>query len=872
MMNRETIYLAGLLHDIGKFWQRADDSGSTTSTILSASTKANEGMYCPGFNGRYSHKHVLWTAEFLDKYRDFFEAILGKDDYEAFFKACVKHHRPDSDDVYQLIVQKADHYSSGADRTGATGEKDANAENSWDSFKNVKMVSILEGIQREPGYSSKRRLPIKPLSLDDDHFPALETEKVKGQISYAELWKQFEMAFAELTRSGADLHSFAESLTFLLYRYTVAVPSSTMHLPDVSLYDHLRSTGIYALCLYDYLNDSEKLAPGFVINNQEAPVLLVGGDLSGIQNYIYDIVSNDAARNLKGRSFYLQILAENAVEWLLKELQLPWASVIYSSGGGFYLLAPNTPRIHQTLEKVRKEIADSLFEAHQTSLTLSIEWEEVSVAQIMQLDTDKQENSISQAWSALTKKISAGKARKFADRLVNDYDYFFTPGEIGGMQRKDIVTGEEFTEAENRAANNNQFGGIIEKDDDDKPMKINTYRQIELGKTLRSARYWVTSSNPIRQWENREYRVGKFPVFNYLLSENDLRTNPLRHPDDVFIRDFEIDHSGYSEKTEYFRGKRCVYGFTFYGGNAYPAQADGSPVTFDKMAEATPANRLGVLRMDVDNLGSIFISGLEKGRRTFSRYSVLSRSLDYFFKGYLNRIWELNFKSDTSIIYSGGDDLFIVGNWESVYAFAEQIHQNFSRWVCYNPALTISGGIALTSGKFPISKGAVFSEDAEKLAKEHEQPGNVEKNAICIFNVPLSWNKEFPMVQSLKNELTTYVNQKIIPRSILQKLLSYAEKARIQEGRDLTREKAGLGDRKNKSHQWRWHMAYDFSRAAERQKNEDVTRLYEMIKTAAYTGRWMDEEIAGYSRHHFLDLIEVSARWAELETKKNVHI
>ncbi|MFM7153153.1 MAG: HD domain-containing protein, partial [Bacteroidota bacterium] len=111
MMNRETIYLAGLLHDIGKFWQRADDSGSGTSSILSASTKANEGMYCPGFNGRYSHKHVLWTAEFLDKHRDFFESIIGKDHYEAFFKACVKHHRPDSDDVYQLIVQKADHFS-----------------------------------------------------------------------------------------------------------------------------------------------------------------------------------------------------------------------------------------------------------------------------------------------------------------------------------------------------------------------------------------------------------------------------------------------------------------------------------------------------------------------------------------------------------------------------------------------------------------------------------------------------------------------------------------------------------------------------------------------------------------------------------------
>ncbi|MBK8558284.1 MAG: HD domain-containing protein [Lewinellaceae bacterium] len=128
-MNRETIYLAGLLHDIGKFWQRADESGAASSKILSDTTKRNEGLYCPKYNGKYSHKHVLWTAEFLDRHRTFFEKAIGKDNFEAFFKAAVKHHAPDHDDAYQLDCAKADHYASGADRTGESGQKDAEAEN-----------------------------------------------------------------------------------------------------------------------------------------------------------------------------------------------------------------------------------------------------------------------------------------------------------------------------------------------------------------------------------------------------------------------------------------------------------------------------------------------------------------------------------------------------------------------------------------------------------------------------------------------------------------------------------------------------------------------------------------------------------------------
>lgn len=854
-MNRETIYLAALLHDIGKFWQRADESGTASSKILSASTKRNEGLYCPQYNGRYSHKHVLWTAEFLDRHRQFFESALGgSEHFEAFFKASVKHHAPDRDDVYQLIVQKADHYASGADRTGESGQKDAEAENAWDSFKNVRMVSIFEGLLRDSNFKNERRVPIKALSLSDDHFPTLEKEAGKGWEQYDKLWSEFEQAFLQLKEADCDTLSLAENLSFLLHRYAGSVPSSTMHLPDVSLYDHLKSTAIFAICLHDYLAEKGRLNANFNIANEEAPVLIVGGDLSGIQSYIYDIVSTDAARNLKGRSFYLQILVENAVELILARTGLPWSAVVYASGGGFYLLAPNTDAVRESLTAARKQIADCLFDAHQTNLTLHIDWQEVTHKQIMQQCKD---DGIHEAWAMLSKKIARLKNQKLKDRIKADYAYFFTPSEIGGKQRRDHITGEEFTKEENKAFEKGDFGKLVfELDNEERqPIKSGTEKQIRLGKNLRVTDFWVTSKVQIPQWREYEYQIGNLPVYNYLFSLERLKQVGQAHPDDVTIRALHLEQSGYNARVPYFRGKRCIYGFTFYGGNDYPEHESGQPVTFDDMAKMGPgAQKLGVLRMDVDNLGAIFISGLENNRRTFSRYSVISRNLDYFFKGYLNHIWETNYRENTSIIYSGGDDLFIVGHWSAIFAFAQRIQEQFAKWVCYNPNLTISGGVALTGGKFPISKGAGFAADAEGRAKAHRRPTDTEKNAIAIFGVPLGWDREYPMVLRLKNEMFNLIKEEKMPRGELQKMLNYAEMARTQS--------AAGG-----STAWKWHMAYNFSRAAKFHNNSDTAALYDMIKTAAYTGQWMNEYVDNYSLHTFIDLLEVAARWTEIETK-----
>ena len=116
----------------------------------------------------------------------------------------------------------------------------------------------------------------------------------------------------------------------------------------------------------------------------------------------------------------------------------------------------------------------------------------------------------------------------------------------------------------------------------------------------------------------------------------------------------------------------------------------------------------------------------------------------------------------------------------------------------------------------------------------------------------MNWEKELPLVSNIFKELVNHTKANTLPRGILHKLIQYAQIARHQEENNL-------------NPKWRWHIAYDFSRAAKRTKDENAKAFYDQIKVAAYSNTWKNESIN--PKYSFLDLLEVAARWAELATK-----
>lgn len=826
--NREKIYLAALLHDIGKFYQRADDGSVKNSMFLKDYCK-EESTFCPLHDGFYSHKHVLWTAQFIDDYSAVFKNLTdseidNRSNKDNLLNLAACHHLGKEQlSALGKIIKEADCLSSGMDRDNAFN--DVQDEQDWDAFKKKRMTSILQTIERDSALKeSWKHLPVVSMALSKDYFPK---DGFSEAPDYLSLWKSFKNEFKFIQAN--TYRAFAETLLNLLQKYTSCVPSSTIDFPDVSLYDHLKTTAAISVCLYDFYQAKE------ANDNQ---FLLIGADFSGIQSYIYQIVSKYAGKNLKGRSFYLSILSDTIVRYLLKELNLFQANIVYNSGGSFYLLAPNTEFVRTQLEKAIKTIEEHLFATHGTTLFVAIDSIELSKDALMH----KNGQHLGKIWGDLFVKRDRKKSAKFATQISTRYSDFFEPILQGGDAKRDSITGEEFLPNEKVIV------------DEGLTLKRATSDQIKLGKKLRETNLVVIKEGePLPYWKDKTQIAPANLGFTYyfLSSENDLNAmkDELRASADKVTVVTLNGINGDCNFMQTMNGVNNIYALSFYGGN----EIDRKNVpTFEEMCENNNFSRMGVLRMDVDNLGSIFQKGIAPERATLSRYAALSRSFDFFFSGYLNTIWRETDPNRSFIIYSGGDDVFVVGSWDVMIELAKRIRNDFREFTCGNPAFTLSGGIAIVPAKYPIMKGADESETEEKQAKNHVCKSHT-KNALSFMDTPLNWDNEFPIVENLKDSLCGWLKKEQLPKSFISKLMMHYENADVKDHR--------IGKAKTY-----WMLTYDLSRLKSRSNEESVNMMIDnCIKEVCDKNKGTLNGEPIQTDYHPLELWAFAARWAELE-------
>ncbi len=827
-MNKKTrnkIILAALLHDIGKFYQRADDKMENGGFhFLKSDYWNNPATFCPYYNRNgythYSHKHVLWTVQFIEEHRTIFnqlniDAFAGDD---SLLRLAALHHKPET--ALQKIIQKADHYASGTDRSKGKALVEDGLKDDWKNFKRKRMVSIFESIYNEQE-TYHFTLPVTGEKLSDDGFPK-KADSFAQTPDYQSLWEGFVAEFEKIATTDFDL--FFETLLSLAEKYWITIPASTQHLPDVSLYDHSKMTAALAVAIYDYLDQQDR-TKHFDLDDDESAIMMVGADLSGIQKFIYEIISKNAAKNLKGRSFYLQLLIDSVLRHFLDKLLLTPANIIYSSGGGFFILAAHTKANQEKVEDIEKVLGESLFERHQTELFLAVDSISLTGKTIMH-DGDSKV-SISDVWKRLIQKINIKKRQKFAYQLVTHYDAFFgddTP-DLGGKQKRDAITGQELR------------SGHIKSLKDNTQVSTATFEQIELGKKLYRAQYIVVYKEPIDRFFMQPLGLEYCYHFWESIDEQRLPTGAK------VIR---------LNETDFLKGQKGVgYSYRFYGGNKYPVDERDNPKSFDKLASTGDFKRLGILRMDIDNLGQIFKDGFPEQKRTFSRYATLSRSLDFFFKGYLNIIQDQY--PDTLILYAGGDDLFILGNWIQVLEMSEKIQQKFRQWTAFNPSLTLSGGMALVTPKFPILKAAELAGQEEKNAKAYAYDG-FTKNAFSLFGKALSWEagREFDIVKELKFNLLGWLDAEKLPKSFYGLIHSFAEKRERQ-----------IKNKANES--WQWQLAYMLARF--QAKDQKLKDFINQVKNDIFTNKYKGDTL--HSQYHYLELLNLAARWADLEHRSS---
>ena len=599
------------------------------------------------------------------------------------------------------IAYIADNIAAGADRREAYDQK---AWNGYDATTNLKSVFNVFG--DSPGDAE-----FPPVMLKDTNDLTLPTTDptpfTSGQ--YVAIVEKLRTAL-----TGLDFtRDYVTSLLTVLEATLTYVPSSTAtaEVADISLYDHVKLTGAFGSAIWHWLREKNiDDYRGVLFDRAQAfydeeAFLLVSLDVSGIQDFIYTIHSQGAAKQLRARSFYLEILVENAIDNLLDALELSRANLLYSGGGHAYLVAPNTASARAALADFEEGIDEWLLEEFGTALWLGLGWVPFCARTVMNSaqDADTQRAAYADLYRTSGRILAEKKLHRYdaqALKLLNSQETSGVECKVCQRVTPDLTDDSlcrmcEALAAASRHILNDGFAYVSTDSSGGLPV---------------SAGEWLFfAPNESRMREALD-SGGVRRVYGL----NRLVTG-LRQSIHLWVGNFEYDRD-----------------FSFYADRSWTAQGEGQP--------SVGIRRLGVLRLDVDDLGKAFVAGFssqDDGRyNTFSRSATFSRAMSLFFRHFINQVLDQPDRRfltqgqsgprKATIIYSGGDDVFIVGAWDDVLEFALDLRRTLVKFT--GGKLTISGGIGLYPDKFPISVMAREVGDLESQAKRGS------KDALALFD------------------------------------------------------------------------------------------------------------------------------------------
>jgi CRISPR-associated protein Csm1 len=179
-----------------------------------------------------------------------------------------------------------------------------------------------------------------------------------------------------------------------------------------------------------------------------------------------------------------------------------------------------------------------------------------------------------------------------------------------------------------------------------------------------------------------------------------------------------------------------------------PIGDDHAPLAFEELAaQAEGRSLLGYIKADVDYLGILFSQGLRRDAGenydTAAHVAALSRELDLFFSGWMQHtLSRSSAYRHFYTIFSGGDDLFLVGPWDQATTLATAIRRAFSAFVGHNQDITFSAGILFAKERYPVSRAAADAETLLEHSKERPWPDNPQRrrDQITILNATLRWD------------------------------------------------------------------------------------------------------------------------------------
>lgn len=524
---------------------------------------------------------------------------------------------------------------------------------------------------------SQRYLDARPLELGGEPNYAKKATEPSDQSDYDRIVETLEKEFERLDFSQSQIDALLNLLESTLSY--VPVSTRTKELSDISLATYSRLTAGFALAIEEYLADKkcrdyEKvLGQDLEAFYSEKAFLLASFDLSGIQDFIYNIATVGAAKQLKARSLYLDFMGEHIVDSLLEKLELTRANLLYVGGGHAYFILPNTEKTIEILASFEAEFNQFLVQHFHTGLYVAFGWSPFSANDM----TTTLENY---------RKVYQTTSRMISQKKISRYD---------AKTLLELNQGGKSSQRECAICHSVEK---LTKHNDQEVCHIcaGMYR---FSKEIQEQYYLVTKEKGLPIGPGAYIRgVSKDELaqeeWTRVYVKNSYSTDLLKATH-VFVGDYK-----YAEIDQY----------------AKLSQESGQGI-----------KRLAVVRLDVDDLGAAFMAGFsyQAGGKynTLARSATFSRSMSLFFKVYINQFAK---EKKLSIIYAGGDDVFAIGSWQDVIEFTICLRQNFIKWT--NGKLTLSAGIGVFPDKTPVSLMAQQTGNLEGAAKDND------KDSISIFD------------------------------------------------------------------------------------------------------------------------------------------
>lgn len=535
-----------------------------------------------------------------------------------------------------------------------------------------------------------------------------EDENIKfAKDSAAKPSKEFYNAIKEklsgkLKNASVDM-DFINSNLEMLERTTSYIPVSGSgdEKVDISVYEHIKQSIAIGSALFEYLTENDKVKEQESIYHspdefyKEKSILLYSMDFSGIQSFIYgQYGKEDVLKNLRSRSFYLEILMENIIDELLDKLGLSVANLLYAGGGHAYFILSNTERTKTLLADFDADIKAWMQDTFGIDLYIGSGYSECSCNDLQ----NKPDGAYSNCFREVSGAVSQNKLRRYGANQIKALNH----GKKTDGERECKICHSSYNLNDNGVCN--LCDGFAQLSRDILNREIFTVVSDKEKGILPIYKNGYLSYGNIKRKDGEEY----------------LNTNKK-----ILIRAYS--------KNGVYKGKDYVK--TIYVGDYHAADT-----LEDLVKEGVGIKRLGVLRGDIDNLGKAFVGGFEKNKQTLSKSAAFSIKLTQFFKYDINNILRnpvykipLSDGEDETtdrkiaIIYSGGDDVFVVGAWKDIIEFGVDLYNNLKEYT--QGTLTISAGLGIYMPKYPISYMAEKTGELEDCSKKLDG-----KNAITLFD------------------------------------------------------------------------------------------------------------------------------------------